>query len=1141
MPGGDSTFGSIVKTIAGALGEVVDDLGDPKTSPQQTLYFLRNLGWNVPEDKDFSNISLDFVSLASAINTELGKDSIDFLGLAAKTKDAISSIDRIGTSLNLGGLGNFNKEFPKQLLDYAIIRYIGYEHPNINTFLLLTGVFDERYVDPAPPSRIGYVKHEIKWGQLGKLLSDPRSIPAVYGWGSGDFDFRLFMETIQYFFNSFDLPTMSYETDSPAAGLLKLVDHSLLVPLVLRQDLQCGIEIYPLRPDDNAGNNWGLAIAPFFTGSTGTEIPIDDFLSVILRSDMKVDKTCGIEMRCLSGIKAFDANSASTTKGSFEAGLALKSDDRILILGSAGASRVEVKEVSLKGGARTESGTDYEIYIEIELKDASIVIKAGDNDSDSFINSLMSDRDLSINFSILVGYSYRRGVYFGGSGGLEVSIPVHQKIGPLEICGVIVAVKLTDDGKIPLELGTTLKGDLGALKATVENLGIRATFGFPDNSKGNLGPVNLDLGFKPPKGVGLSIDAGVIKGGGYLYFDYDKGEYAGALDLVIAGWINAKAIGLINTRMPDGSKGFSLLIIITAEFGTGLQLGYGFVLLGLGGLLGLNRTMNMDSLMQGICTNAIEGIMFPRDVVANAPRIISDLRSFFPPQQGEFLIGPMAKVGWGTPALIRISIGVIIEFPRPGITILGILKIALPEENSPLLVLQVNFIGRLEPDNKRLYFAACLFESHVLCFTIDGGMGLLMAWGDDANFLVSVGGFHPRYNPPPLPFPIPARIAIAVLNYSNARIRFMSYYAVTSNTVQFGSNNELYFGFSACNLSGHNTFDALIQFSPFHFIVQISGEISLKVFGMGLFSIGLHFSLEGPAPWRAAGSGEISFFFFSISVDFDITWGESHDTTLPPIKVLPILTAEFEKPENWSALVPAGNNLLVSLRKLDIASDGLVLHPLGTLQISQKAVPLDLTIDKVGNQKVEDGNKFRVDVITAGLTKADVKEMFAIAQFQEMDGARKLSQSAYQKINSGLAVSVDNADTISSSRMVKRVIRYETVIIDSNYKRFMTLFVNLYSSLFNHLLGGSAVSLSKLSRAQKQQYQPRNEKIVIKPENYVVAYCSTNTMHSAEATFESEAVAEEFIRTLSQSDPATAAQMHVIPATETILTKVVET
>ena len=58
--------------------------------------------------------------------------------------------------------------------------------------------------------------------------------------------------------------------------------------------------------------------------------------------------------------------------------------------------------------------------------------------------------------------------------------------------------------------------------------------------------------------------------------------------------------------------------------------------------------------MEGVRTGAIERVMFPQDVVANAPRIISDLRTFFPPQQGTFLIGPMAKLGWGTPTLVSL-------------------------------------------------------------------------------------------------------------------------------------------------------------------------------------------------------------------------------------------------------------------------------------------------------------------------------------------------------------------------------------------------------------------------------------------------------------------------------------------------------
>ena len=42
---------------------------------------------------------------------------------------------------------------------------------------------------------------------------------------------------------------------------------------------------------------------------------------------------------------------------------------------------------------------------------------------------------------------------------------------------------------------------------------------------------------------------------------------------------------------------------------------------------------------------------------------------------GRFLIGPMAKLGWGTPTLISLELGLVLEMPRPGFAILGVLRV----------------------------------------------------------------------------------------------------------------------------------------------------------------------------------------------------------------------------------------------------------------------------------------------------------------------------------------------------------------------------------------------------------------------------------------------------------------------------------
>ena len=102
-------------------------------------------------------------------------------------------------------------------------------------------------------------------------------------------------------------------------------------------------------------------------------------------------------------------------------------------------------------------------------------------------------------------------------------------------------------------------------------------------------------------------------------------------------------------------------------------------------------------------------------------------------------------------------------------------------------------------------------------------MGLLVAFGDDANFLLSVGGFHPSFTPPPLPFPSPeadldrhpergrrahprrdATSPSRPTPCSSARTP-----SCTSATARSASR-------------GTSGFDALLRFSPFYFIVQVS-------------------------------------------------------------------------------------------------------------------------------------------------------------------------------------------------------------------------------------------------------------------------------------------------------------------------------
>ena len=806
-------------------------------------------------------------------------------------------------------------------------------------------------------------------------------------------------------------------------------------------------------------------------------------------------------------------------------------NDPIILLGAAGGTRLQAKSLSGSVGITAELGTSggsVTPAIQIEIEDGKLIIDF--SQGDGFLNQILSGINFEAGFSILAHWDPENGLRLEGSGGIEIQIPTHIDLIIIQIDSLYFSMGFSADAPLQVGVAAGFKASLGPLQAVIDQIGTNIPITFPANGQGNLGPANIGFAFRPPNGVGLSLDVGIIKGGGYLFLDFDRGEYAGALEFTFSEMVSLKAIGIITTKMPDGSDGFSLLIIITAEFGAGIQLGFGFKLIGVGGLFGLNRTMKLEKLAEGVRNGGINSIMFPQDVVANAQRIISDLKTYFPPEQGKFLIGPMAKIGWGTPTLISVSLGIIIEIPG-NIAILGVIKIALPTEDAALLVLQVNFIGAIEFDKERLWFFASMFESRVLFITIDGEMGLLIAWGNSAEFVASIGGFHPAFNPPALPFPNPVRISFNILNESWGRVRVMGYFAVTSNTVQFGAHVELYFGFSALSVEGHLGLDALFQFSPFYFIIAISASFSVKVFGAGLFSVSVKMSLEGPTPWRAKGTGSISILFFDIDVDFDVTWGDKKNTTLPPIEIMPLMKAEFDKVENWKAQLPVGNNIMVTLRKLD-AEEELVLHPVGTLRISQRAMPLDITLDKVGSQKPSDVKKFSLSTEGSDVDKvADLQENFPLAQFQEMENSKKLSRPSFEKENSGVEMAVKDA-SIALGKAVKRIVRYETIIIDKR-KRFVIRFYNFLQVLFVHFLKGNATAKSANSYKTKKQMQPYDENIKVNPAGFSVAFTTNNKAVSGEAVaFASEAQAQEYAKTKIASDPNLSDAIHVIPQNE---------
>ncbi len=709
---------------------------------------------------------------------------------------------------------------------------------------------------------------------------------------------------------------------------------------------------------------------------------------------------------------------------------------------------------------------------------------------------LVRDLEIGSEFGLDMDIRWPSGmsISFGSSEG-EFLIPVNGKFGNAV---KLDALKITfqDKGANGLDFGVAFSGasiTLGPVAASVEGLGIEANIqkatisnGIPQGDA-NFGIVNIDISFKPPTGLGVSLDTPVFTGGGYLFFDSDKGEYAGAVELSFMKMFAVSAIGLINSKMPDGKPGTSVLFIVSVEFSPGIALGFGFFISGLGGILGIHRTIQVERLRDGVRTGTIQNILFPKDIVANISKILTDIREVFPVKRDQFVLGPMAAITWGVPTILRVDLGVAIEFANPvRFGILGVLRVILPDENAALIKIQVAFLGMIDFEKGMLSFDASLFDSKVLTFGLEGDMVLRIGWGAKPDFVLSVGGFHPRFSPPThLQIPSMKRLTLKILS-GNPRLTLTCYFAVTSNTVQFGAGIDFYFGVAGFKVVGEFGFDVLFQFSPFRFIADARARLAVKAGSATLLSLSLEFSLEGPTPWRAKGTAKFKILFFSVKVRFDVTWGDKKDTTLPDIEVLPLLLEALDDDQNWRSIVVNGSP---GLRMKGIKADeGLILTANGSIELNQKVVPLKVEITKFGQFNPADYNHFEVIEIRVGNTVIDrgdvqyLTDTFAPANFLDLKDDEKLSLPSFNEQNSG--VSLEGTDQLKTGIVADREVKYEQLIMDESVTRLQVL-KGISAAHATFFSKRGAVSKSPLSAYMTKMVNP--SKVVLQKPGYAVA------------------------------------------------------
>lgn len=1070
---GESTIELVVRELTEAM-QVVES----KVATDDAFRsWMAALGWDVPAPAAGAVAGLQ-QSLAQLLTTVAridpdvpAEDQTEvYTDLLFQLPNFITAIKDVAQAFNgVQVPPGFLNAAPKQIADDILVSHLEINHPGIFGFFRVFGLVTVVEVDEAPP-RPEYIAREVRLDRLGQILQDPKGLlNTLYNWGADTFDAEAFLTVLQIFAHGLGIPARRllpppaftkhlYSTLS-ADELTQ--QRMLQVPIydVIDEDLgsaQVGVSFLPILHDalvNNVRPLRGLALAPYLRGGVALEIPLGGPFTLLLSGALETGilieiRTTGVSVSAGDGsgsLVAFDAMGRIGVKAGQGVGKPL------ILFGEAGKTRLEMTSASLTFTV-VASASDSEVTTELELENLRLIVSTAG--SDGFIAKILPVSPLEIDVSLVVGWSSSRGVYFRGSAALEVTIPVHKQLGPLNLDSVFLRVE-AGAGDIPITLAVTGSAKLGPISAAVDKIGLIASLSFPADGDGDIGPMDIAFAFKPPNGVGLSLNAQMIKGGGYLLIDTANERYAGILSLAF-GEISLTAIGLITTRMPDGSRGFSLLAIIAVTFDPAITLGYGFFLKGVGGLIGLNRTMVLDAIAAGVRTGTLDAIMFPADPVANAPRIISDLESVFPVARDRLVIGPMVMITWGVPTILTAELCILIELPEPiRLAILGQCSVILPKPEAPILKLQLDVAGLIDFGKGTLSIDASLRDSQLLMFTLTGDAAVRANWGADPNFAMAVGGWHALYTPPP-GFPALRRLRISLGDSDNPRLELDSYFALTPNTVQFGARLELEARAAGFSIEGYFSFDCLFIFSPFSFLAELRAGVAVKAGSQRIMTIHLEGSLEGPTPWRARGKASFEILWIEVTVKFDTTFGRREETALPAIDLWVPLKAALAERGNWVTALAPGTSLFVTLRE-DAPRELILAAPIGEVTVRQRIAPLNERITRAGNAEPPSPVRFDVTAAIAGFSARPENDEFAMSNFQHRSDAQRLTGKAFETAKAGVTIA---GDAIRTTATTVRDVTFEEIVLDDVGRRRKVREVTL---LRDRARAGIAVSAAMLS------------------------------------------------------------------------------
>ncbi len=507
----------------------------------------------------------------------------------------------------------------------------------------------------------------------------------------------------------------------------------------------------------------------------------------------------------------------------------------------------------------------------------------------------------------------------------------------------------------------------------------------------------IALGPMPPDAFQARLEAGPVLGNGALRVQ----------DKAVAGLINVR-IGPVEVAalasLARAAGGPSFLAVFAAGFTPGLQLGFGFQISRIGGVVGVERAIDRDAMARKLRDGTLAGVLFPLDLGPGALAALAAIDQLFPPRSGSAVVGPTFRLSWLEVAgagFASVDLAVLIQVPGPVIALVGSVRAGIPGLTA-LLRLRADILGVIDFPARTATVDASLVDSGALgIFSVYGDLAFAQSWGESPYTVLSVGGFYPGWSPEPVRIRPLNRLGMSLdVPLPGMRMRAEGYLAATSNTLQLGGRLEVGFDAGIASISGHLGLDALIQFTPFHFTAEVSAGLDVRFFGRTFAGVRLDGQIDGPGPVTLHGRVTVETFLKDFEWEDTFVFGRPDSApAIPRRRAVDVLVAEEFAPTNLRAL--GGLDPSVVLTTPDRQGDFAVIAPLSGLAWSQHRVPLGLAVDRLDGTPLGDRQTVTA---TVPAPTGTTREQFAPGAYLTLTKAQALALPPYDRLEAGVEV-----------------------------------------------------------------------------------------------------------------------------------------